>query len=151
MGRATPLLFNLWETRSLEWMGTPWSSSFMLVARLTTIYRYNHISFLSLCSHNSINNCSFYKFLDKSFFNSFTFSRLEKSMEIFEINLSRLIKFKLISKLPHTTHHFPKQKLCWIINLYQKSLGNASWKPKKSPKSLDMTEEKFWLMNYVPA
>ena len=41
-------------------------------------------------------------------YNSFTFFRVEKSMEIFEINLSRLIRFKMISKLPHTTHHFPK-------------------------------------------
>jgi len=31
----------------------------------------------------------------------------------------------------------------------QKSLGNASWKPKKSPKSIDMTEENFWLMKWV--
>ena len=32
----------------------------------------------------------------------------------------------------------------------QKSLGNASLKPKKSPKSLDMNEENFWLMKSEP-
>ena len=34
--------------------------------------------------------------------------------------------------------------------LKQKSLGKDSWKPKKSSKFFDMTEEKFWLMNHVP-
>jgi len=33
----------------------------------------------------------------------------------------------------------------------QKSLDNTSSKPKKSLRSLDMNEEKFWLMNHVPA
>ena len=47
------------------------------------------LSNLGICSHNSFNISSFYRFLDKSFFNSFTFFRMEKSMEIFEINLSR--------------------------------------------------------------
>ena len=32
----------------------------------------------------------------------------------------------------------------------QKSLDNTSSKPKKSPRSLDMTEEKFWLMKSEP-
>ena len=96
MGWASSFLLCLWETRTLEWMGTPWSSSIMLVARLTPIHRYTYISFLGICSHNRFNNCSFYRFLDKNFSNSFAFFRVEKSMEIFEINLSNLIKFKLI-------------------------------------------------------
>ena len=29
-------------------------------------------------------------------------------------------------------------------------MGKASWKPKESPKSFDMTEEKFWLMKSEP-
>jgi len=33
----------------------------------------------------------------------------------------------------------------------QKSLDNTSSKLQKSLRSLYMTEEKFWLMNYVPA
>ena len=90
MGRASPLLLCLWETRALEWMGTPWSSSIMLVARLTPIHRYTYISFLGICSHNRFNNCSFYRFLDKNFSNSFAFFRVEKSMEIFEINLIQI-------------------------------------------------------------
>ena len=32
----------------------------------------------------------------------------------------------------------------------QKSLDNTSSKPKKSPRSLDMTKEKFWLMKSEP-
>ena len=54
--------------------------------------------FSGICSRNRFNNSSFYRFLDKSFSNSFAFFRVEKSMEIFEINLSKLIKFRMISK-----------------------------------------------------
>ena len=32
----------------------------------------------------------------------------------------------------------------------QKSLDNTSSKPKKSPRSLNMNEEKFWLMKSEP-
>ena len=93
MGRASSLLWNMRKTRTLEWMGTSWTTSIMLVAWFASIHWYKYISLLGFCSNSRFNNRSFYKFLDKSFINSVSFFWMEKSMEIFEMTI--LISFPL--------------------------------------------------------